>query len=122
MEQLLPHASRWGMGRHWRAHGMHAQVLHRKHASDCSLCPPAPLPPCPCCRSKGGNNNTYCHDSPLNYLDWHQALNDDDGLARFTKHMIGVRCVVLGCCSLPCWLAACHAGWLLAMLAGCLPR
>ncbi|KAI3435670.1 hypothetical protein D9Q98_001728 [Chlorella vulgaris] len=41
--------------------------------------------------SKGGNNNTYCHDSPLNYLDWHKAAADDDGLLRFTRHMISLR-------------------------------
>lgn len=41
--------------------------------------------------SKGGNNNTYCHDSPLNYFDWTAARQDPDGLLRFTRHLIGLR-------------------------------
>ncbi|KAG1669600.1 hypothetical protein FOA52_006373 [Chlamydomonas sp. UWO 241] len=41
--------------------------------------------------SKGGNNNTYCHDSELNYLDWGQANEDAVGLARFTSRMIQLR-------------------------------
>eukprot|EP00887_Chlorella_sp_A99_P006221 scaffold3.g6221.t1 len=41
--------------------------------------------------SKGGNNNTYCHDSTVNYLDWAAADADADGLRRFTTHMIGLR-------------------------------
>lgn len=41
--------------------------------------------------SKGGNNNTYCHDSDLNYLDWQKAVADDEGLLRFTRHVIGLR-------------------------------
>ena len=45
------------------------------------------LPPC----SKGGNNNTYCHDSELNWLDWDQANKDEKGLLRFVKHMIQLR-------------------------------
>ena len=49
-----------------------------------------PVLPLPCC-SKGGNNNTYCHDSTLNYLDWGAAGADADGLRRFTTHMIGLR-------------------------------
>ena len=73
--------------------------------SDLAPCCPAsgaplanlPLPPpvLPC-RSKGGNNNTYCHDSPLNWLDWAKATADDDGLLRFTRHMIGLRCGTTG--------------------------
>lgn len=26
--------------------------------------------------SKGGNNNTYCHDGELNWFDWHAARSD----------------------------------------------
>ena len=69
------------------------------------LCLPVPALPCPalpsstlsCCRSKGGNNNTYCHDSPLNYLDWGQAAADEAGLLRFTRHMIALRRVRASC-------------------------
>lgn len=41
--------------------------------------------------SKSGNNNTYCHDSKMNYFDWDSAASDSDGLIRFTRHMIGLR-------------------------------
>lgn len=41
--------------------------------------------------TKGGNNNTYCHDNSLNYFNWEQAKKDADGLLRFTRHMIGFR-------------------------------
>jgi isoamylase len=41
--------------------------------------------------TKYGNNNTYCHDSKLNYFDWDAARNDKDGLLRFTKAMIALR-------------------------------
>jgi isoamylase len=41
--------------------------------------------------SKGGNNNTYCHDSDLNYFDWSAAAQDKDGLLRFTRHLIALR-------------------------------
>ena len=42
--------------------------------------------------TKGGNNNTYCHDSPLNYLNWAQADHDSVGLTRFTRCLIKLRC------------------------------
>lgn len=29
--------------------------------------------------TKGGNNNTYCHDSPLNWLDWDAVRKDEFG-------------------------------------------
>ncbi len=57
--------------------------------------PNPPPPGTPAC-SKGGNNNTYCHDSALNYLDWQRALADDDGLLRFTRHVIALRRVTGG--------------------------
>lgn len=41
--------------------------------------------------SKGGNNNTYCHDSPLNWLDWDAVREDEHGLLRFTRHMVALR-------------------------------
>jgi isoamylase len=41
--------------------------------------------------TKNGNNNTYCHDSELNYLDWDAARSDNDGMLRFTKAMISLR-------------------------------
>ena len=40
--------------------------------------------------SKGGNNNSYCHDSEINYFDWHK-LRANRALFRFTRHLIGVR-------------------------------
>jgi isoamylase len=39
-------------------------------------------------QTKGGNNNTYCHDSKLTWLDWKA---DDQGLLRFTRRLIALR-------------------------------
>lgn len=41
--------------------------------------------------TKDGNNNTYCHDSRWNHLDWKAAHRDTDGLRRFWKHLIHFR-------------------------------
>ncbi|MEM7715214.1 MAG: glycogen debranching protein GlgX [Cyanobacteria bacterium P01_A01_bin.68] len=41
-------------------------------------------------RSKGGNNNTYCHDNELNWLDW-ALLKDNSDLFEFVKHCIAFR-------------------------------
>ena len=39
-----------------------------------------------------GNNNTYCHDSPLNWFNW-AALDDDaSGYARFFRLLLQLRC------------------------------
>ncbi len=45
-----------------------------------------------CGASKGGNNNTYCHDSPLNWLDWRAATSPDNAFARFFRHLVNFRC------------------------------
>lgn len=41
--------------------------------------------------SKGGNNNTYCHDSPLNWLDWKAATDKNNGFARFFRNLVALR-------------------------------
>jgi isoamylase len=41
--------------------------------------------------SKGGNNNTYCHDSPLNWFDWAASAEDRDGLQRFIAALSAFR-------------------------------
>ncbi|AFY71689.1 glycogen debranching enzyme GlgX [Thalassoporum mexicanum PCC 7367] len=41
-------------------------------------------------RTKYGNNNTYCHDNELNWLDW-DLLNQNQGLFRFFKLAIAFR-------------------------------
>ncbi|KAK9833179.1 hypothetical protein WJX74_009440 [Apatococcus lobatus] len=41
--------------------------------------------------SKGGNNNTYCHDSALNWLDWRQAEAAGNGYARYFRHLVRLR-------------------------------
>ena len=41
-------------------------------------------------RTKHGNNNTYCHDNQLNWLDW-QLLESNIDLFRFFKHCIAFR-------------------------------
>ena len=53
---------------------------------------------------QGGNNNTYCHDSELNWLDWGACAQDSSGFARFMRHLIAFRSrtpslgALLGCC------------------------
>jgi isoamylase len=41
-------------------------------------------------RSKRGNNNTYCHDNELNWLDW-DLLKANQSLFQFAKHCIHFR-------------------------------
>ena len=40
--------------------------------------------------SKGGNNNSYCHDSPINYFDW-DTLNQQKSLYNFVRNLIRFR-------------------------------
>lgn len=41
---------------------------------------------------QGGNNNTYCHDSPLNWFNWEQAAADTKGFARYFRCLVNFRC------------------------------
>jgi pullulanase/glycogen debranching enzyme len=41
--------------------------------------------------TKHGNNNTYCHDGPLNWFDWDAATADAGGLRRFVTALIALR-------------------------------
>ena len=41
---------------------------------------------------QGGNNNTYCHDSPLNWFNWDQAAADTKGFARYFQCLVHFRC------------------------------
>ncbi|MEB3227737.1 MAG: glycogen debranching protein GlgX [Synechocystis sp.] len=41
-------------------------------------------------RTKYGNNNTYCHDNELNWLDW-TLLEKHSDLLRFTQNLIAFR-------------------------------
>ncbi|KAK9843453.1 hypothetical protein WJX81_003335 [Elliptochloris bilobata] len=41
--------------------------------------------------SKGGNNNTYCHDSPLNWFNWDLASDESNGFARFFRALVRFR-------------------------------
>ena len=40
-------------------------------------------------RTQNGNNNMYCHDNELNWIDWDSL---DESLHRFTKRVIELRC------------------------------
>lgn len=40
--------------------------------------------------TKGGNNNTYCHDNELNWLDW-RLMESNADLLRFFRQMIAFR-------------------------------
>jgi hypothetical protein len=41
--------------------------------------------------SKGGNNNTYCHDSPLNWFQWDALEARDGDFTRFFRHLVHFR-------------------------------
>ena len=41
-------------------------------------------------RSQQGNNNAYCHDSELNWIDW-EISNEDKELLRFVRYLIRLR-------------------------------
>jgi isoamylase len=41
-------------------------------------------------RTQYGNNNTYCHDSEINWLDWN-LMDKNPDIFYFTKHMINFR-------------------------------
>nr|QKY15160.1 isoamylase, starch debranching enzyme/1,4-alpha-glucan branching enzyme Ii (ISAII) [Polytomella parva] len=41
--------------------------------------------------SKYGNNNTYCHDDPVNYFRWDLAHQDTHGFGRFMRLLINFR-------------------------------
>ena len=40
---------------------------------------------------QGGNNNTYCHDSPLNWFNWDLVGDEANGFARFYRSLIHFR-------------------------------
>lgn len=40
--------------------------------------------------SKGGNNNSYCHDNEINYFNWDELRANSD-LFRFTRNLIAFR-------------------------------
>lgn len=41
--------------------------------------------------TKEGNNNTYCHDSILNWFDWKKAKEEERNLLRFVRGLIHLR-------------------------------
>jgi len=41
-------------------------------------------------RTQNGNNNTYCHDNELSWLDWHLQTKNPD-ILEFVKHCIAFR-------------------------------
>lgn len=41
-------------------------------------------------QSKGGNNNSYCHDGPINYFDW-ERLAEQKPLYNFVRRLIQFR-------------------------------
>lgn len=53
--------------------------------------------------TKGGNNNTYCHDNDINYFRWDKKEADRAGLYRFTRLILNFRrkCEVFGLSEFP---------------------
>ncbi|KAL6765555.1 isoamylase [Haematococcus lacustris] len=41
--------------------------------------------------TKRGNNNTYCHDDPLNWFNWEESEADEGGFQRFMRCMVNFR-------------------------------
>jgi len=41
--------------------------------------------------TKGGNNNTYCHDDELNWFDWDKCEEQRSGMVHFTAAMMHIR-------------------------------
>ena len=42
-------------------------------------------------QSKNGNNNTYCQDNELTWLDWTGQRDEDKALTRFVQRIISLR-------------------------------
>jgi isoamylase len=43
-------------------------------------------------RTQDGNNNAYCQDNPLSYIDWERSTGEDaSGLTAFTSRLIALR-------------------------------
>lgn len=42
-------------------------------------------------RSQGGNNNAYCQDNEINWLDWQTLSDKERTLGEFVSHLISVR-------------------------------
>ena len=42
-------------------------------------------------RTQRGNNNAYCQDNEINWLDWQNILDSDKSLQEFTRHVIKLR-------------------------------
>lgn len=53
--------------------------------------------------TKGGNNNTYCHDNYINYFRWDKKEADPSGFYRFTRLLLNFRrkCEALGLSDFP---------------------
>ena len=66
---------------------------------------------------QGGNNNTYCHDSELNWFDWDQANQDVTGYARFFRCLVNLRSEQLSAVAAWAPSRAQHIGMLLVKTA-----
>ncbi|MEA1938492.1 MAG: glycogen debranching protein GlgX, partial [Pseudomonadota bacterium] len=42
-------------------------------------------------RSQGGNNNVYCQDNPLSWMDWSEPDQDDAAFFAFVRRLIALR-------------------------------
>jgi len=42
-------------------------------------------------RTQGGNNNAYCQDNEISWIDWQGLDADDDGFLDFVRRMIAIR-------------------------------
>eukprot|EP00475_Leptophrys_vorax_P011430 TRINITY_DN17975_c0_g1_i1.p1 TRINITY_DN17975_c0_g1~~TRINITY_DN17975_c0_g1_i1.p1 ORF type:complete len:485 (-),score=10.07 TRINITY_DN17975_c0_g1_i1:95-1408(-) len=63
-----------------------------------------------CALTKNGNNNTYCHDSAINYFDWTKAEEDPFGFLRFFQAVVALR-KEFKCFRLPDFPTSDHLQW-----------
>ncbi len=42
-------------------------------------------------RSQQGNNNAYCQDNDITWLDWHRVRPEDEALRRFVRTLVHLR-------------------------------
>ena len=43
------------------------------------------------CRTQRGNNNAYCQDSPISWLNWESISQDDAAFTDFVRYLIQIR-------------------------------
>ncbi|CAG9463693.1 unnamed protein product [Pedinophyceae sp. YPF-701] len=92
------HNASWNCGHEGETDDLRINALRRRQIKNmmCALVLSAGVPMVlmgdECMHTKGGNNNTYCHDTALNWLDWDQARSPEGtGMTRFLTALLTLR-------------------------------